>query len=57
MNDNILVPHMEILEYASGGDAGVIAMGTRGQTADTDRRLGSTTARAIRRSDVPVTTA
>jgi nucleotide-binding universal stress UspA family protein len=50
------VPHEEILEYASGVDADVIAMGTRGRTADTDRLLGSTTARVIRRSDVPVLT-
>jgi nucleotide-binding universal stress UspA family protein len=50
------VPHEEIREYASGVDADVIAMGTRGQTADTDRLLGSTTARVIRRSDVPVLT-
>ena len=50
------VPHGEILEYASGVGADVIAMGTRGQTADTDRLLGSTTARVIRRADVPVLT-
>jgi len=50
------VPHRETLEYASGVDADVIAMGTRGQTADTDRLLGSTTARVIRRADVPVLT-
>ena len=50
------VPHEEISEYASGVEADVIAVGTRGQTADTDRLLGSTTARVIRRSDVPVLT-
>ncbi|MGM0716664.1 MAG: universal stress protein [Halobacteriota archaeon] len=50
------VPHEEILEYASGVDADVIAMGTRGRTADTDRLLGSTTARVFRRSEIPVLT-
>jgi len=50
------VPYERVLEYASGVDADVIAMGTRGRTADTDRLLGSTTARVIRRSDVPVLT-
>ncbi|MBX0297837.1 universal stress protein [Haloarcula nitratireducens] len=50
------IPHEKILEYASGVDADVIAMGTRGRTADTDRLLGSTTARIVRRSDVPVLT-
>ena len=55
---NILrgVPHEEILKYASGVDADVIAMGTRGRTTETDRLLGSTTARVVRRSDVPVLT-
>jgi nucleotide-binding universal stress UspA family protein len=50
------VPHEEILAYARGVDADMIAMGTRGRTADTDRLLGSTTARVVRRSDVPVLT-
>ncbi|WP_254839564.1 universal stress protein [Natronomonas marina] len=50
------VPHEEIREYATGVDADVIAMGTRGRTVDTDRLLGSTTARVVRRSDVPVLT-
>lgn len=48
------VPHEAILEYAEGVDADVIAMGTRGRTGDMDRLLGSTTARIVRRSDVPV---
>jgi len=50
------VPHEEILEYAEGVDADVIAMGTRGRAADTNRFLGSTTARVVRRSAVPVLT-
>ncbi|MFC6987751.1 universal stress protein [Haloplanus sp. GCM10025708] len=50
------VPYEEILEYASGVDADVIAMGTRGRTADTDRLLGSATARVVRQADVPVLT-
>ena len=48
------VPHEEVLEYATGVDADVIAMGTRGRTVETDRLLGSTTARVLRRSEVPV---
>jgi len=51
------VPHEAIREYATGVDADVIVMGTRGRTAETDRLLGSTTARVLRRSDVPVLTA
>lgn len=50
------IPHEEIREYATGVDADVIAMGTRGRTADTGRLLGSTIARVVRRSDVPVLT-
>jgi len=50
------VPYEEILAYASGVDADVIGMGTRGRTPDTDRLLGSTTARVVGRSDVPVLT-
>ena len=50
------VPYEEILGYASGVDADMIAMGTRGRTSETARFLGSTTARVLRRSDVPVLT-
>ena len=50
------VPHEEILEYATGADADLIAMGTRGLAAGGDRFLGSTTARVVRRSAVPVLT-
>ncbi|SEP10672.1 Nucleotide-binding universal stress protein, UspA family [Halogranum amylolyticum] len=48
------VPHEAVLEYAERVDADVITMGTRGRTGDMDRLLGSTTARIVRRSDVPV---
>ncbi|MFW5959400.1 MAG: universal stress protein [Natronomonas sp.] len=50
------VPHEEILEYASGVDADMISMGTRGRAVDTDRLLGSTTAHVVRQSDMPVVT-
>jgi nucleotide-binding universal stress UspA family protein len=50
------VPHEEILDYADGVDADVIAMGTRGRSADNDRLLGSTTSRVVRHSPVPVLT-
>ncbi|EMA37352.1 universal stress protein [Halobiforma nitratireducens] len=50
------VPADELLEYASAVDADLIAMGTRGRAAgaQSDRLLGSTTARAISRSTIPV---
>jgi nucleotide-binding universal stress UspA family protein len=50
------VPHEEILDYADGVDADVIAMGVRGRSADADRLLGSTTSRVVRNSPVPVLT-
>lgn len=50
------VPETEILSYANGVDADVIAMGTRGIGGGDDRILGSTTARVLRRSDRPVLT-
>jgi len=50
------VPPDEILEYAEGVDADLLAMGTRGRTAADDRLLGSTTARVLRRSAAPVLT-
>lgn len=49
-------PHEEILDYADGTDADVIAMGTRGRTLGTGRLLGSTTSRVVRRADTPVLT-
>lgn len=48
-------PDDAILQYGHGADADLIAMGTRGQTAD-ERFLGSTTARVVRRSGIPVLT-
>jgi nucleotide-binding universal stress UspA family protein len=48
------VPHEAIAEYATGVDADLIAMGTRGRAAGDDRLLGSTTARVVRRSTIPV---
>ncbi len=50
------VPEMEILEYAEGVDADLIAMGTRGRGGGSDRGLGSTTSRVVRRSERPVLT-
>lgn len=50
------VPEMEILEYAEGVDADLIAMGTRGRGGGSDRVLGSTTSRVVRRSERPVLT-
>lgn len=50
------VPETAILQYASGVDADLVAMGTRGQAAPDDRFLGSTTARVVRRSMTPILT-
>lgn len=50
------VPEAEILEYAGGVDADLIAMGTRGRGATPDQVLGSITGRILRRSSVPVLT-
>ncbi|WP_305884210.1 universal stress protein [Natronosalvus vescus] len=56
-------PASKLLEYASAVDADLLVMGTRGQAlgtrgqpVDADRLLGSTTARVVRRSSVPVLT-
>ncbi|ELY58700.1 universal stress protein [Natronolimnohabitans innermongolicus] len=49
-------PTDELLAYADGADADLLAMGTRGRTIGTGRLLGSTTARVVRRSPVPVLT-
>lgn len=50
------LPAEELLEYATSVDADLVAMGTRGQAAgpDSDRLLGSTTARVVARSPIPV---
>lgn len=50
------VPEDAILQYTEGAGADLIAMGTRGQTGGNERLLGSTTARVVRRSSVPVLT-
>ncbi|WP_128226403.1 universal stress protein [Halobacteriaceae archaeon SHR40] len=50
------VPEDEILQYVSGSEADLVAMGTRGVSAVDDHFLGSTTARVVRRSSVPVLT-
>ncbi len=50
------VPAAELLDYASGVDADLVAMGTRGRSVGSGRLLGSTTARVVRRSSVPVLT-
>jgi len=49
-------PTAELLEAASAVDADLVAMGTRGRTVGTGRLLGSTTARVVRRSSIPVLT-
>ncbi|KTG13376.1 universal stress protein [Haloferax profundi] len=50
------VPENEILAYATGVDADVITMGTRGRSAGTERFLGSTTARIVARAEMAVLT-
>jgi len=49
-------PAAEIQTYASGVDADLIALGTRGRAAASDRLLGSTTARLVGGSEVPILT-
>ncbi|MFD1562499.1 universal stress protein [Haloarchaeobius amylolyticus] len=49
-------PADELLASASAVDADLVAMGTRGRTVGTGRLLGSTTARVVRRSPIPVLT-
>jgi len=51
------VPEDEILAYADGVGADLIAMGTRGRSGGGEPLLGSTTARVVRRSTVPVLSA
>ncbi len=50
------IPSEELLGYASGVDADLIAMGTRGRAVGSGRLMGSTTARVVRRSSMPVLT-
>lgn len=49
-------PDEELLEYAAGVEADLIAMGTRGRGGATGDLLGSTTARVLRRTTRPVLT-
>ncbi|WP_254526082.1 universal stress protein [Natrinema caseinilyticum] len=49
-------PADELLEYVSSVDADLVAMGTRGRSVGSGRLLGSTTARVVRRSPIPVLT-
>ncbi|WP_193565050.1 universal stress protein [Natronorubrum aibiense] len=50
------VPAEKLLEYASTVDADLVAMGTRGRAVGSGQLLGSTTARVVRRSPIPVLT-
>ncbi len=50
------LPAEVLLGYASTVDADLVAMGTRGRAVGSGRLLGSTTARVVRRSTVPVLT-
>lgn len=50
------VPEEEILAYGDRVEADLIAIGTRGRAAGSDRIIGSTTARILRRAEVPVLT-
>lgn len=47
-------PEAEIQAYATGVDADLIALGTRGRAAASDQLLGSTTARLVRQSEIPL---
>lgn len=49
------VPEREIMDFATGVNADLIVMGTRGQAIDRrDRLLGSTTSRIINQADIPI---
>ncbi|WP_238479725.1 universal stress protein [Natranaeroarchaeum sulfidigenes] len=50
------VPAEELFSYASMVDSDLLAMGTRGRSVGSGRLLGSTTARIVRRSSIPVLT-
>jgi nucleotide-binding universal stress UspA family protein len=47
-------PEDAVLQYADGADTDLIAMGTSGRAGVDEHGLGSTTARVVRRSPVPV---
>jgi nucleotide-binding universal stress UspA family protein len=49
-------PATEIIEYAEGVDADVVAMGTRGRHGDHAYLLGSVAEAVVRRSPIPVLT-
>jgi nucleotide-binding universal stress UspA family protein len=49
-------PAEEIGSYATGVDADLIALGTRGRSAASDKLLGGTTARLVRQSEIPILT-
>lgn len=48
------VPNEAVIHYADGAEADLLAVGTRGRTPEADRLLGSTTARLVRRTGVPL---
>ena len=48
------VPYEKILEYADENDVDLIAMGTSGRSGLDRYLLGSTTAKTVRRSEIPV---
>lgn len=50
------VPEREILDFADGVDADLIAVGTRGRGATPNRVLGSITGRILRQAPMPVLT-
>lgn len=50
------VPEAEILEYAAGVDADMIALGTRGRSATPNQVLGSITGRVLQQATMPVLT-
>jgi nucleotide-binding universal stress UspA family protein len=50
------VPEAEILEYAAGVDADMIAVGTRGRGATPNQVLGSITGRVLQQATMPVLT-
>lgn len=50
------VPHEEILGYVGEHDVELVVMGTHGRTGLDRLLLGSTTARVLRKADVPVLT-
>jgi nucleotide-binding universal stress UspA family protein len=49
-------PAEELLQYADGSDADLVAMGTHGTGGSRDELLGSTATRVLQRSAIPVLT-